>query len=132
MLTLAWMLHELWQLWRWPSVVSAYSMECPKEQIDQIARFKDLTEEQKCMLLAANKEPGKYTEGLVMADKVQAFFRNIPSPLALALTMTEKHEIRERAKIMAEENCTELEVAFKIAEKMNGDKKHQILPCNRS
>jgi len=104
-----------------------FAMVCPKEQIDQIARFKDLTEEQKSMLLAANKEPGKYTEGVVMADKVQALFRNVPPPLALALAMTEKHEKRERAKIMAEENCTELEAVFKIVEKMKNDKNHQAL-----
>lgn len=101
-----------------------FAMVCPKEQIDQIARFKDLSDEQKSMLLAANKEPGKYTEGVVMADKVQALFRNVPPPLALALAMTEKHEKRERAKIMAEEGCTELEAVFKIVDVMKGAKKH--------
>lgn len=100
-----------------------FAMVCPKEQIDQIARFKDLTDEQKSMLLAANKEPGKYTEGVVMADKIQALFRNVPPPLALALAMTEKHEKRERAKIMAEEGCTELEAVFKIVEGMKGAKR---------
>jgi len=100
-----------------------FAMVCPKEQIDQIARFKDLTDEQKSMLLAANKEPGKYTEGVVMSDKVQALFRNVPPPLALALAMTEKHEKRARAKIMAEDNCTELEAVFKIVNKMKEAKK---------
>ena len=79
------------------------------------------------MLLAANKEPGKYTEGVVMADKVQALFRNVPPPLALALAMTEKHEKRARAKIMEEENCTELDAVFKIVEQMKQAKKDQIL-----
>ncbi len=95
-----------------------FAMVCPKEQIEQIARFKDLTEEQKAMLLAANKESGKYTEGVVLADKIQVLFRNVPPPLALALAMTEKHEKRERAKIMAEQGCTELEAVFKIAEQI--------------
>lgn len=92
------------------------AMSCPKEQVEQIARFKDLTEEQKRMLLAAHKEPGKYTEGVVMADKIQALLRNVPPPLALALAMTEKHEKQERAKIMHELGCGELEACFKIAE----------------
>jgi hypothetical protein len=92
------------------------AMSCPKEQVEQIARFKDLTEEQKRMLLAAHKEPGKYTEGVVLADKIQALLRNVPPPLALALAMTEKHEKRERARIMQELGCGELEACFKVAE----------------
>lgn len=92
------------------------AMSCPKEQVEQIARFKDLTEEQKHMLLAAHKEPGKYTEGVVLADKIQALLRNVPPPLALALAMTEKHEKRERARIMEELGCGELEACFKVAE----------------
>lgn len=103
------------------------AMSCPKEQVEQIARFKDLTEEQKHMLLAAHKEPGKYTEGVVLADKIQALLRNVPPPLALALAMTEKHEKRERARIMQELGCSELEACFKVAEeiarKFEGDRK---------
>lgn len=95
-----------------------FAMVCPKEQIEQIARFKDLTPEQKAMLLAAHKEPGKYTEGVVIADKVQALFRNVPPPIALALAMTEKHEKRERAQIMEEQGCTELEAVFEIKRRM--------------
>ncbi|WP_221892289.1 hypothetical protein [Teredinibacter haidensis] len=94
------------------------AMVCPKEQIEQIARFKDLTLEQKSMLLAAHKEPGKYTEGVIIADKVQALFRNVPPPIALALAMTEKHEKRERAKIMEEKGCSELEAVLEIASNM--------------
>lgn len=97
-----------------------FAMVCPKEQIDQIARFKDLTSEQKAMLLAAHKEPGKYTEGVVIADKVQALFRNVPPPLALALAMTEKHEKRERAVIMEELGCSELEAVFEVVDRMVG------------
>lgn len=94
------------------------AMVCPKEQIDQIARFKDLTPEQKSMLLAAHKEPGKYTEGVIIADKVQALFRNVPPPIALALAMTEKHEKRERAEIMQEKNCSELEAVFEVSRRI--------------
>jgi hypothetical protein len=31
----------------------------PKEEVEQIARFKDLTDEQRSLLLSAGKEPGK-------------------------------------------------------------------------
>ena len=90
----------------------------PKEEIEQIARFKDLSDEQRQLLLSARKEPGKYVEGVVLADKVEALFRNVPPPLSLALAMTEKHEKAERAAIMREKNCSELEAAYVIAERI--------------
>ena len=92
------------------------AMVCPKEEIEQISRFKDLTDEQKHMLLAARKEPGKYTEGVVLADTLQCLFRNVPPPLALALAMTEKHEKQQRAEIMKDLHCSELEAAFAVAD----------------
>ncbi len=96
----------------------------PKEEVEQIARFKDLTDVQRSLLLSARKEPGKYVEGVVLADNLEALFRNVPPPLSLALAMTEKHEKAERAAIMRERHCTELEavhvVAERIAEKRGG------------
>mgnify|MGYP002700333958 CR=1 FL=1 len=94
------------------------AMVCPKEEIEQISRFKDLTEEQKGMLRAARKEPGNYTEGVVLADNLQCLFRNVPPPLALALAMTEKHEKQQRAEIMKSQHCSELEAAFTIADRV--------------
>lgn len=95
------------------------AMICPKEEIEQISRFKDLTDEQKGMLRAARKEPGNYTEGVVLSDNLQCLFRNVPPPLALALAMTEKHEKQQRAEIMKEQNCSELEAVFAIVDRMN-------------
>jgi type IV secretory pathway VirB4 component len=40
----------------------------PPEEVEQIARFKTLTEEQKAMLLSATKLPKKYTEGVVLSQ----------------------------------------------------------------
>ncbi len=94
------------------------AMVCPKEEIEQISRFKDLTEEQKGMLRAARKEPGNYTEGVVLADNLQCLFRNVPPPLALALAMTEKHEKQQRAEIMKSQHCSELEAVFVVADRM--------------
>ena len=89
----------------------------PKEEVEQIARFKDLTEEQRSLLLSARKEPGKYVEGVVLSDNMEALFRNVPPPLCLALAMTEKHEKAERAQIMRERNCSELDAVYVIAER---------------
>lgn len=94
------------------------AMVCPKEEIEQISRFKDLSDEQKHMLLAARKEPGKYTEGVVLADTLQCLFRNVPPPLALALAMTEKHEKQQRAEIMRTQHCSELEAVFAVADEL--------------
>ena len=93
----------------------------PKEEVEQIARFKDLTDEQRRLLLSARKEPGKYTEGVVLSDSLNALFRNVPPPLSLALAMTEKHEKAERAQIMRELGCTDLEAAYRIAERLAFD-----------
>ncbi|MFC1560500.1 conjugative transfer ATPase [Pseudomonadota bacterium] len=96
----------------------------PKEEVEQIARFKDLTEIQRNLLLSARKEPGKYVEGVVLSDNLEALFRNVPPPLSLALAMTEKYEKAERADIMREQNCSELEavhiMAAQIAQKRGG------------
>ena len=90
----------------------------PKEEVEQIARFKDLTDVQRSLLLSARKEPGKYVEGVVLSDNLEALFRNVPPPLSLALAMTEKHEKAERAAIMAEQGCSELEAVHVIAERI--------------
>jgi len=88
----------------------------PKEEIEQIARFKDLSAEQRSLLLSARKEPGKYVEGVVLSDNLEALFRNVPPPLSLALAMTEKHEKAERAAIMQENGCSELEAVYLMAD----------------
>ena len=62
--------------------------------------------------------PGKYVEGVVLSDNLEALFRNVPPPLSLALAMTEKHEKAERAAIMQEQNCSELEAVHIIAERI--------------
>lgn len=96
----------------------------PKEEVEQIARFKDLTDVQRSLLLSARKEPGKYVEGVVLSDNLEALFRNVPPPLSLALAMTEKHEKAERAAIMRERNCSEIEAVYAIAENISN--------CNRA
>lgn len=101
------------------------AMVCPKEEIEEISRFKELSEEQKAMLRAARKEAGKFTEGVVLADKLQCLFRNVPPTLALALAMTEKHEKQQRAALMKEHHCSELEAAFMVADLIESKNKHK-------
>jgi conjugative transfer ATPase len=90
----------------------------PKEEVEQIARFKELNDEQRSLLLSTRKEPGKYVEGVVLADHLEALFRSVPPPLSLALAMTEKHEKAERAEIMRMRGCSELEAVQVVAERI--------------
>ncbi|MGH8577438.1 MAG: conjugative transfer ATPase, partial [Gammaproteobacteria bacterium] len=91
-----------------------------REEVDHIGRFRELTPAQRGMLLAARKEPGKYTEGAILGAHFQALLRIIPPPLALALSMTEPEEKAERARIMREQHATALEAAYEMAARLAG------------
>ena len=90
----------------------------PKDEVDHVARFRELTDSQKKLLLSARKEPGKFVEGVVLSDQLEALFRNVPPALSLALAMSEKHEKAERKSLMDEFGCTEYEAAIRIAERL--------------
>lgn len=93
-----------------------FCLVMPKNEIEQIARFRKLTEEQNALLLAARKSPGLYTEGVVLSDDRTTLFRNVPPAIALALGMTEKEEKAKRAALMREHRCSELEAAKLMAQ----------------
>ncbi|MBW8832305.1 MAG: conjugative transfer ATPase, partial [Burkholderiales bacterium] len=63
-----------------------------KSELEEIARFRTLTAEQRQLIESARKEPGKYTEGVVISANSQVLFRNVPPPMSIALGMTEGHE----------------------------------------
>ncbi|MDR0770568.1 MAG: conjugative transfer ATPase [Burkholderiales bacterium] len=91
----------------------------PQAEIEEIARFKRLSSAQKTLLLSASKETAKYTEGVVLSKNHEFLFRAVPPSLYLALAMTEPEEKLERAEIMREKQCSELEAAFWVAEKLD-------------
>jgi len=91
----------------------------PQEEINEIARFKSLTEEQRHLMLSAKKEPKKYTEGVILSEKVEALFRSVPPSIYLSLAMTEKHEKAERAKYMREFGISEVEAAEYVAKMLD-------------
>lgn len=90
----------------------------PPDEIEHVARFKTLSEEQRRLMESATKEPPKYTEGVVISSVMQALFRNVPPALPIALAMTEMHEKAERRAIMEEQGCTELQAAYVVAKKL--------------
>jgi hypothetical protein len=91
----------------------------PPEEVEQIARFRQLTPGQKSLMLSATKEPRKYTEGVVLSDGVEALFRNVPPSLFLSLAGTESSEKAERAEIMREFGISEVEAAEFIAKQID-------------
>ncbi|MEG3127010.1 conjugative transfer ATPase [Pantoea cypripedii] len=92
----------------------------PPEEVKDISRFRALTPEQESVLLSASKLPGCYTEGVVLARRIEALFRAVPPSLYLALGMTEKEEKAERRGLMKEFRCSELEAAKRIAKRLDG------------
>lgn len=90
----------------------------PKDEVSQIARFKDLSTEQESKLLAARKAPAQYTEGVILTDTLDPLFRAIPPAIALSLATTEQHEKAERKQIMDKTGCDRVEAAEAVAEKI--------------
>ena len=100
----------------------------PKQEVNDIARFKQLTPAQEALLLSANKEPQKYTEGVVLSLNHDFLFRAVPPSLFLALAMTEGEEKRERMILMEKHGCSELEAAFYVAEHLDRARGIEPLP----
>ena len=93
-----------------------------EDEIDQIARFRTLTNEQRSMILSAHKKPGRYTEGAVLSSSLLNLFRSIPPPIALALAQTEKDEKAERDRLCRKHGISELEAAQIIAERIRQER----------
>ncbi len=91
----------------------------PPEEVEEIARFRKLTDEQKAMLLSATKTPRCYTEGVVLASRIEALFRAVPPSLYLALGMTEKEEKAARRELMIKHGISELEAAKRVARELD-------------
>ncbi len=91
----------------------------PKEEVESIARFKNIGGAQRKLLLSARKSPGKYSEGVVLAEGLETLFRSVPPSLLLALAMTEKHEKAQRAALMKQYDCSEVDAACKVADEID-------------
>ncbi len=93
-----------------------------KDEVDQISRFRALSDEQREMILSARKRPGHYTEGVVLSGRLLNLFRNVPPAIALALAQTEKHEKAQRARLCEQHGISELDAAFEIASKLRSQR----------
>jgi conjugative transfer ATPase len=95
-----------------------YCLNMDIKEIQDLTRFKRLTEEEKDLIESARKEKGKYTEGVVLSDNVNSLFRVVMPALPLALAGTDSDEKSARRQIMDERDCTELEAAYVMADRI--------------
>ena len=89
-----------------------------RSEIEEVARFRSLTPEQRALMESARKEPPKYTEGVLISASDQALFRNVPPALPIALAMTEGHEKAHRRRLMDQHGCSEMQAAQLVADEL--------------
>lgn len=94
-------------------------LSMPPDEVEKIARFRELNPSQKALMLSARKEAGKFTEGVILSKSMELLFRAVPPSLYLALAMTEPEEKAERYQLMQQYGISELDAAFKVAEKID-------------
>ncbi|UQI28509.1 conjugative transfer ATPase [Pseudomonas bijieensis] len=94
-------------------------LSMPPDEVEKIARFRELSPAQKSMMMSARKESGKYCEGVVLSKSMEALFRAVPPSLYLAMAMTEPEEKAARFKLMQEQGISELDAAIEMAENID-------------
>ena len=90
-------------------------MNMPPDEVNKIARFRELNDAQKKLMLSARKESGKFTEGVILSKSTEVLFRAVPPSLYLAMAMTEPEEKAERHRLMNEHGINELDAAMSMA-----------------
>ncbi|CAI07468.1 conserved hypothetical protein [Aromatoleum aromaticum EbN1] len=94
-------------------------LSMPPDEVEKLARFRELKPAQKALMLSARKEAGKFTEGVILSKSMEVLFRAVPPSLYLALAQTEPEEKAERYQLMQQYGISELDAAFKVAEKID-------------
>lgn len=97
-------------------------LSMPPDEVEKIARFRELNQAQKTLMLSARKETHKFTEGVILSKSMEVLFRAVPPSLYLAMAMTEPEEKNERYELMKKYGISELEAAMKVAERMDKER----------
>src|SRR3546814_6810897 len=58
-------------------------LSMPPDEVEKIARFRELSPAQKALMLSARKEAGKFTEGVILSKSMEVLFRAVPPSLYL-------------------------------------------------
>ena len=103
-------------------------LSMPPDEVEKIARFRELNPAQKALMLSARKEAGKFSEGVILSKSMEVLFRAVPPSLYLALAQTEPEEKAERFQLMQQYGIGELDAAFKVAEKIDRARGIESLP----
>jgi len=103
-------------------------MGMPPDEVEKIAKFRELTPAQKALMLSARKETGKFSEGVILSRSMELLFRAVPPSLYLALAQTEPEEKAERYQLMQQHGISELDAALKIAESIDQERGISPLP----
>jgi type IV secretory pathway VirB4 component len=91
-------------------------LSMPPDEVEKVARFRELNAAQKRLLRSARKESGKFSEGVVLSKSMEVLFRAVLPSINLALAMTDPEEKNERYKLMMKHGLAELDAALRIAE----------------
>ncbi|UQP97334.1 conjugative transfer ATPase [Xanthomonas arboricola pv. juglandis] len=94
-------------------------LSMPPDEVEKIARFRELNASQKALMLSARKEAGKFSEGVILSKSMEVLFRAVPPSLYLAMAMTEPEEKAERFQLMQQYGISELDAAIRVAEKID-------------
>ncbi|MFK4135350.1 type IV secretory pathway, VirB4 component [Pseudomonas luteola] len=94
-------------------------LSMPPDEVGKIARFRELNDAQKALMLSARKEKNKFAEGVVLSKSMELLFRTVPPSLYLAMAMTEPEEKNERFRLMQEHGIEELDAAIMVAERID-------------
>ena len=105
-------------------------LSMPPDEVEKVARFRELNPAQKALMLSARKESGKFSEGVILSKSMEVLFRAVPPSLYLAMAMTEPEEKAERYQLMRQHGIGELEAAFKVAEKIDRARGIEPLPLD--
>jgi hypothetical protein len=91
-------------------------LSMPPDEVEKVARFRELNAAQKRLLRSARKESGKFSEGVVLSKSMEVLFRAVLPSINLALAMTDPEEKNERYKLMMKHGLAELDAALRIAD----------------
>lgn len=91
----------------------------PLDEVEKIARFRELTPAQKALLLSARKQSAAYAEGVILSRLLDILFRAVPTSTTLATSMTETEEKNERFELMQQNGYDELDAALAVAGRLD-------------
>ena len=94
-------------------------LNMPPDEVEKIARFRQLTPAQKALMLSARKETGKFTEGVILSKSLEVLFRAVPPSLHLSLAGTELEEKNQRYELMQRYGIDELDAALRVADQID-------------